>query len=566
MIRPLEKEAIRKISSGQVIVTIDSVIKELCEVGPNIAIDRNALDANASSITVRLIDGGLTSISVKDNGMGIPLSDRLNMTKRYYTSKIQKLEDLDSITSYGFRGLFLFSTIKNTLIFQPNISTGEALNSICTACPLVQITTKTIKDSTSIVYDIDNTGTITSSKSVGGETGTTINVFKIFQHFPVAQKTVNNTIKRIMDCLISFALIHPKIRLSFTNKEMKKSKIRGANTKEWIKIGTKNILDSIRAVFGKELTSQLQYRTYQNSDINDSSSNIFLEVVLPRRNSDPAVVCKGERSFFYINKRPVSVNRGEIKQILGKIRAKYNNDIAHGQEDASTGSKKTPFILFHIRLPLGSFDVNIEPSKNVLLLHSPQTIFQIIDKFLEELYPETHPTMTPESNKPATIQSLPSVQPDSVKPSNTEELPKQDLHNNESENKQSKTCDKKTLINEHSTTSSVNSSSTVEFNKSAYPNNETFSMANHKTNYKSEIINSNSCTTVNDKSGTLPNNSFTGTSRSKGCMDDFKDPVLVSNSKQNQYTNGKELARVPQIHENHTTTKSKAPCLEKPDG
>ncbi|ORX97083.1 ATPase domain of HSP90 chaperone/DNA topoisomerase II/histidine kinase [Basidiobolus meristosporus CBS 931.73] len=96
MIRPLEKETIRKISSGQVIVHIDNVVKELCE---------NALDAEANSITIRLVDGGLTSISVKDNGTGIAISDRPNMTKRYHTSKITSLKDLSSVSSYGFRGL-----------------------------------------------------------------------------------------------------------------------------------------------------------------------------------------------------------------------------------------------------------------------------------------------------------------------------------------------------------------------------------------------------------------------------------------------------------------------------
>ncbi|ORX78978.1 hypothetical protein K493DRAFT_412306 [Basidiobolus meristosporus CBS 931.73] len=482
MIQPLEKETVRKISSGQVIIEVDNVVKELFE---------NALDAKATSITVRLVDGGLTSISVKDNGQGIPISDRPNMAKRYYTSKIEKFEDLDSVSSYGFR--------------------GEALNSICAACQLVQITTKTPEDPTAIIYDLDKTGAIVSSKSVGGEQGTTVNALKLFQYFPVrrqvAQKTVNNAIKRIMDCLMSYALIHPTIRLSFKNTEVSTKK-RGPNKKEWIKISTKHIMESITAVFGKELTSQLLHKTEAICDSNNDATGVTLEVVLPKRDSDSAIVCKGDRSFFYINERPVSANKGEMKQILGKIRDKYNSI---SQEDA--GTKKSPFVLFHIRLPLGSFDVNVEPSKNVVLLHRPEAIFQIVDDFLDEFYAESAPI------PPQTIANEGASTPAS--PEAQRQQPEQ-------------VTNEHTLRREEEAVSADTESTPA----AAQP------MPNNEDGVQLRGIFNDNRDTSDDKLSFLPTKLIAREDWSKGHVEGLNNPVLVCSANAGLENDEKELAEV----------------------
>ncbi|KAK9718593.1 hypothetical protein K7432_005394 [Basidiobolus ranarum] len=455
--------------------------------------------------------------------MGIPISDRPSMAKRYYTSKIEKFEDLDSVSSYGFR--------------------GEALNSICSACQLVQITTKTIEDPTSIIYDVDKTGTIISSKSVGGEQGTTVNALKLFQYFPVrrqvAQKTVNNAIKRIMDCLMSYALIHPNIRLSFKNMEMN-SKKRGANKKEWIKISTKSIMDSITAVFGKELTTQLQYKTDENIDTNDDSTKIVLEAVLPKRDSDSAIVCKGDRTYFYINERPVSSNKGEIKQIFGKIRDKYNS-VTAAQGDASSGSRKSPFVLFHLKLPLGSFDVNVEPSKNVVLLHRPEVILQMVDDFLEEFYSEPLPTSPqPLENQDITSSTSVSTSP---KPSlrtptqpadqeNTEQSLVREKELNLTSDRKSNEIDPKSCPNSVETNRVTEDPTSLIGSSEESPNNRSVNERN----------------TADDKLGFLPNKLIAREDWSKGHVDGLRNPVLVCNTNTN--LEGDESGS-PEISRNH---------------
>lgn len=100
MIRELPLEVRSKIAAGEVIERPVSVVKELVE---------NALDAGATDIKVSVINGGLDEIMVSDNGCGMPFEELPLAVKRFTTSKIGSVEDLDSIATLGFRGEALAS-------------------------------------------------------------------------------------------------------------------------------------------------------------------------------------------------------------------------------------------------------------------------------------------------------------------------------------------------------------------------------------------------------------------------------------------------------------------------
>jgi DNA mismatch repair protein PMS2 len=118
-IQPLPASSVHQISSGQVVPSLQSAVKELLE---------NALDAGASSIEIRLVDHGTTSIEVIDNGSGVPGASLKFLGKRSCTSKLDvDLETpLDSVRTFGFR--------------------GEALNSLIAICERVSVTTATVED------------------------------------------------------------------------------------------------------------------------------------------------------------------------------------------------------------------------------------------------------------------------------------------------------------------------------------------------------------------------------------------------------------------------------------
>ena len=112
-INKISKDVYNKICSGQVIVDLSSIVKELVE---------NSIDGGATRIEIRLNQYGQDSIEVIDNGYGINKNDFDFVAKKYSTSKISQFEDIDYVSSFGFR--------------------GEALSSICEIAGKFSITTK----------------------------------------------------------------------------------------------------------------------------------------------------------------------------------------------------------------------------------------------------------------------------------------------------------------------------------------------------------------------------------------------------------------------------------------
>ena len=91
----LSEDLINKIAAGEVVERPASVVKELIE---------NALDADATSISVDIKNSGQDLIKITDNGKGMSEEDARKSVLRHATSKIRNTEDLFSIETLGFRG------------------------------------------------------------------------------------------------------------------------------------------------------------------------------------------------------------------------------------------------------------------------------------------------------------------------------------------------------------------------------------------------------------------------------------------------------------------------------
>lgn len=183
----LDKTIYNRISAGEVVDRPYSVVKELVE---------NSIDAGATEITVNIVNGGKDIIEVFDNGCGIDKDDLPNAILPHATSKIKSIDDLDCISTLGFR--------------------GEALASIA-AVSKMMIATKT--EDGEIGYEISvEGGEIVDQDFTPRNKGTSITVSELFYNTPARLKFLKSTRSEtsdITDIMSRLIFANPNIAIKF---------------------------------------------------------------------------------------------------------------------------------------------------------------------------------------------------------------------------------------------------------------------------------------------------------------------------------------------------------------
>ncbi|KAJ3236467.1 Mismatch repair endonuclease pms2 [Chytriomyces hyalinus] len=361
-IKAIDRGSVHRICSGQVISDLVGCIKELVE---------NALDAGATSVDVRMIssnDGSLESLTVIDNGLGIPKENHDALCLKHTTTKIESFNDIETVTSFGFR--------------------GEALSSICSVAAGIQVVTCCdAGDGDSIAYALsyDSNGILVSSVPAARERGTTITVTNLFASLPVRLREFKKNFKRDLNKSIelmqAFALVSTSVRITASNQVAKgnRSVFVSSCGNATIKLNFSNVfgsklLNSVMEVdFSVSATSvtvssdeapAMEVDDTHESDEQDSEERWSL-ISRPSagmgRNSN-------DRQFFYINNRPCDMPK--LSRLINEVYKTYN-------------SHQYPMLKF--KRP-DMYDVNVSPNKRTIFLHNEKIVFENIKVQLEKTF------------------------------------------------------------------------------------------------------------------------------------------------------------------------------------
>ncbi|SYZ73214.1 putative DNA mismatch repair protein MutL [Candidatus Zixiibacteriota bacterium] len=187
-IKPLPERLINKIAAGEVIERPAAVLKELVE---------NSLDAGATKIDIIVEKSGTKSITILDNGCGIPAEQMEIAFSRHATSKIRDFSDLENLTSFGFR--------------------GEALPSIASISKTRMVSRTAEADSgTEIIIE---GGVVQSLKPVAAPPGTKIEVGELFFNTPARRKFLKAEVteaRHLTRNAVALALSAPSARFSYS--------------------------------------------------------------------------------------------------------------------------------------------------------------------------------------------------------------------------------------------------------------------------------------------------------------------------------------------------------------
>ncbi|KAF8387846.1 hypothetical protein HHK36_026508 [Tetracentron sinense] len=332
-IRAINKSVVHRICSGQVILDLSSAVKELVE---------NSLDAGASSIEIALKEYGMEWFKVIDNGCGISPKNFQVLALKHHTSKIADFPDLQSLTTFGFR--------------------GEALSSLC-ALGNLTVETRTKNEPVATHLTFDHSGVLASERKTARQIGTTVTVEKLFSTLPVRIKEFSRNIRREYGKLISllnaYALIAKGVRLVCSNTTGKNIKSMVLKTQ-----GSGFLKDNIITLFGMNTFTCLEPLSICISD------NCKVEGFLskPGHGSGRNL---GDRQFFFVNGRPVD---------MPKV-SKLVNELYKG-----ANSRQYPIAVMNFTIPTRAYDVNVTPDKRKIFFSDEGSLLHSLREAIEKVY------------------------------------------------------------------------------------------------------------------------------------------------------------------------------------
>ena len=312
----LDDLTINKIAAGEVIERPSSVIKEMVE---------NSIDAGANNITVEIKNGGISFIKVTDNGKGIAQDDLEIAFERHATSKIRTADDLDVVTSMGFR--------------------GEALASIA-AIANVEMVSKTEEQQVGYKVVVE-AGDILSKEEIGCQKGTSITVRNLFFNTPVRYKFLKKDYTEsgyIEDVITRIALVNPNIAIKLINTGKTVIQTNGNG----------DIKSVIYSIYGKDVATGVMPVEYAYDDIQVSGVIGKPEIARSNRSNQ----------LFFVNKRYI-----KDKTLSAATEQAYKGLIPIG---------KFGFVVLNITMNPAKVDVNVHPAKLEVRFEDESKIFQSI--------------------------------------------------------------------------------------------------------------------------------------------------------------------------------------------
>ena len=315
IIHLLPDSVANQIAAGEVIQRPASAVKELLE---------NAIDANASSISLVIKDAGKSLIQVIDDGSGMSETDARLSFERHATSKITCADDLFNITTKGFR--------------------GEALASIAA---IAQVELKTKKEGKELGSSILIEGSeVKEQEHCSCTKGTSFSVKNLFYNVPARRNFLKSNpieIRHIIDEFQRVALVHPEISFSMFN-----------NGNEVFNLNKGSFRQRIVSVFGDKYNQKLV-------PITESTDIVSIEGFVTK--PEFAKKTRGEQ-FLFVNNR--------------FIKNAYLNHAIQSAFDQLLSKDQYPSYFLKLTIDPSKIDINIHPTKTEIKFEDERSIYAII--------------------------------------------------------------------------------------------------------------------------------------------------------------------------------------------
>ena len=312
----LDELTINKIAAGEVIERPASVVKEMVE---------NSIDAGAKNITVEIKNGGISLIKVTDDGSGMAEDDMEIAFERHATSKIRQAQDLETITTMGFR--------------------GEALASIASIAN-VEMISKRAEDETGHRIVVEAGKTLEKSE-IGAPSGTSITVKNLFFNTPVRYKFLKKDFTEagyIEDVITRIALINKNVAIKLINTGKTVIQTNGSGDFQSV----------IYSIYGKDIAKGIMDVDYTYEDMKITGVVGKAEIARNTR----------VHQLFFVNNRYI-----KDKNLTAAVDQAYKGVIPGG---------KHGFVILNVEIDPKKVDVNVHPAKLEVRFEEEGKVFKAV--------------------------------------------------------------------------------------------------------------------------------------------------------------------------------------------
>ena len=330
-IAPLPDHLINQISAGEVVERPANALKEILE---------NSIDAGATEISVELAQGGIKLIRVRDNGAGIHADDLPLALSRHATSKIACLNDLEHVTSMGFR--------------------GEGLASIASVSRLSLTSRQKHNDYAAMIRAVD--GTLSDVSAASHPVGTTVEVADLFFNTPARRKFLKTEATEYAHCATvveRLALAYPHIAFSLKR-----------DGKTVFHYPSQTLAQRISVIVGEEFVVAAL-------PVDNTHNTLRLHGMVAKPTFTKGKI---EKQYCFINHRFV---RDKVMQHA--VKQAYR-DVLHQQ--------LAPAYVLFLELPPEAVDVNVHPTKAEVRFRDSQAVHQLVFHTLNKTLAQTRADQT----------------------------------------------------------------------------------------------------------------------------------------------------------------------------